>query len=191
MKTTGLIAGELFETSRGKAQQPGAAYYRTLFDYAPDGIVIADPESYYLDANAGICRMLGYTRDELIGLHASDIVVETEVERVGLALKAIKAKSDYREEWQFKRKDGSTFAAEVFATMLPDGNLLGMIRDITERKAAEEKIQLLNVDLERRVSERTAQMQSVNDELGAYGYAVSHDLRAPLRHILGFIRACT
>jgi PAS domain S-box-containing protein len=164
-----------------------AACYRTLFDYAPDGIVIADSESYYLDANVSMCRMLGYTRSELIGLHALDIVVETKAARVDLALEAIKAKSDYRQEWQFKRKDGSVFAAEVIATTMPDGTLLGMVRDISERKAIEEKIRQLNADLEQRVTERTAQMQAANEELGAYGYAVSHDLRAPLRHILGFI----
>ena len=54
--------------------QASEARYRALFEYAPDGIVIADSESNYIDANASMCRMLGYTRDELIGLHASDIV---------------------------------------------------------------------------------------------------------------------
>jgi len=113
------------------------ARYRTLFTYAPDGIVIADPESYYIDANTSICRMLGYTRSELIGLHASDIVSQTEIEHIEPALRVINAKSDYQREWQFRRKDGTAFAAEVIATMMPDGNLLGMIRDITERKEME------------------------------------------------------
>jgi PAS domain S-box-containing protein len=170
-----------------EARRTSEARYRTLFDYAPDGIVIADSESCYLDANASMCRMLGYTRDEFIGLNASDIVVPMEVENIGLALNVIKAKTNYRREWQFRRKDNSVFAAEVIATLMPDGNLLGMIRDITERKAAEETIHQLNADLERRVAERTAQLQAANEELEAFGYSVSHDLRAPLRHILGFI----
>jgi len=55
--------------------QIGEASYRALFEYAPDGILIADAQSYYLDANPSICNMLGYTRDELIGMHATDIVV--------------------------------------------------------------------------------------------------------------------
>src|SRR5580692_9237441 len=59
-----------------KRSRADEARHRALFEYAPDGIVIADPESYYLDANSSMCRMLGYTRDELVGLHASDIVVK-------------------------------------------------------------------------------------------------------------------
>ena len=114
--------------------------YRTLFENAPDGIVIADRESYYIDANASMCRMLGYTRQELIGLHATDIVAQNEVEHIGEALTVIKAKSDYYREWQFRRKDGSQFAGEVIATMMPDGNLLAMIRDITERRRSEEAL---------------------------------------------------
>jgi PAS domain S-box-containing protein len=111
--------------------------YRALFEHAPDGIIIADRESNYVDANSSVCRMLGYTRDELIKLNASDIVSHAEVQHIAPALKAINAKANHYREWSFRRKDGSAFEAEVIATMMPDGNLLGMIRDITDRKRAE------------------------------------------------------
>ena len=119
------------------ARRASEARYRTLFDCAPDGIVIADPNSYYLDANASICLMLGYTHDEFIRLHASNIVVPAEVQHIVPALGAIKTRTDYHREWQFLRKDGSVFTAEVIATAMPDGNLMGLIRDITERKKLE------------------------------------------------------
>ncbi|MEY2586112.1 MAG: hypothetical protein QOD80_2138, partial [Verrucomicrobiota bacterium] len=120
-----------------EARRTSEARYRALFDYAPDGIVIADPNSYYLDANASACRMLGYSRSELMGLHATAIVIQTEIPHIATALGVIKSRSAYHREWQLRRKDGSVFPADVMATMMPDGNLLGMIRDITESRRTE------------------------------------------------------
>ncbi|MEJ7604213.1 MAG: PAS domain S-box protein [Kofleriaceae bacterium] len=113
---------------------------RTLFDYVPDGILIADQESYYLDANESMCRMLGYPRAELIGKHASDIVVPELVPRIESSLKEILTHAEYTREWEFRRQDGSVFAAEVRVTMMENGNLLALVHDITARKAAEREI---------------------------------------------------
>lgn len=125
-------------------REAAEASYRALFEYAPDGILIADSESYYLDANPSICQMLGYSRDELIGMHATDIIVASEAQYIQPALEAIRAKADYSREWLLKRKDGSVFSAEIMATTMPDGNLLGMVRDITVLKQQQREIAQLS-----------------------------------------------
>src|SRR5262249_14305887 len=114
------------------------ARYQTLFQRAQVGIVLADAQSYYIEANPEACRMFGYSHEEFIGLHASDIVAQPELPHIDSALGEIAGQSDHHREWQFRRKDGSVFSADVVATRMPDGTLLGIIYDISDRKRAED-----------------------------------------------------
>jgi PAS domain S-box-containing protein len=90
------------------------------------------------------------------------------------------------------RANGEEFPIEasISHTLLEGGKLYTVIlRDITERHRAENEIRQLNADLERHVDERTAELTAANRELDSFAYAVSHDLRAPLRAMSGFSQA--
>lgn len=124
------------------AKQASEERYRILFNHARIGINLfsADADSFLIDCNPRMCEMLGYTSEELRCLRPRDVVAEVEQREVEPALKQIANKSNYFREWQLKRKDGSIFTAEVIATALPDGTLMSMAIDITERKLAEEQL---------------------------------------------------
>ena len=111
--------------------------FRTLFEYIPDGIFVADPNGYYVDVNTQGAQMLGYQRDEIIGMHLFDLVQKELTSLVDKDYREVKAGTPYLREWEFKRKDGSILQGDLIGTTLPKGNVLGIVRDITERKRAE------------------------------------------------------
>ena len=119
------------------AMEQNEARYRALFEYAPDGILILDARGYYVDANARVCHMLGYTREEIVGVHSSHMVHPSEVDRIQPALDTILQHVDYHQDWLFLRKDGSVIPTDVIATLMPDGTAMALIRDVTERRQAE------------------------------------------------------
>jgi PAS domain S-box-containing protein len=90
-------------------------------------------------------------------------------------------------EYRVTCQDGSVRLCELYATFIAD-RLIVTFNDITDRKQAEDEIRRLNANLEKRVAERTAQLETSNKELETFAYSVSHDLRAPLRAIDGFTR---
>lgn len=111
--------------------------YRSLVEQAVDGIFLADETGRYLDANSAGLQMFGYSLDELRALTLSDLVVPEEVPRMPGQMASLDDGAVVRSHWRFRRKDGSTFFGEVLGRRLPDGRLLGILRDTTERDRAE------------------------------------------------------
>jgi len=160
--------------------------YRSLFDAALDYIFIISPQGILVDINPSACKALAYERDEVLGTHFSRIIDPVAFDRMLPRVAEIVERRKIRGERMIQCKDGRSVAVEFAASPLPDGNVLAVVRDVSERKRAEAELEDLNVSLERRVQERTAELEAANRELDSFSHSVSHDLRAPLFQINGF-----
>jgi len=115
---------------------------RAIFDNASDGIFIVSPTGRYLDVNERGAQMLGYLKEEILDRKMGDIIAEPERAQVFEEIAKLGGSESAISEWQFVRKNGTVFLGEVGAQMLPDGRGIGIVRDITERRRAEERLRV-------------------------------------------------
>jgi PAS domain S-box-containing protein len=114
--------------------------YRTLIEQASDGIFIADENGRYEEVNSRGCQLLGWSKEEIIGLYLKDFVVMDE-DFVPLRTAELKAGKTVIQKRKLRTKEGAPVWVEISARLLPGGKMLGMVRDLSERIEAEQKLQ--------------------------------------------------
>lgn len=163
-----------------------------IVESSDDAIMGKDLNGIITNWNKGAEKIFGYTAVEMTGTSIMRLIPADRKDEENHGMENIKrGKSVEHFETLRQTKDGRLINVAITISAIKDalGEIIGVSKvahDITDRKAAEEKIHQLNTDLEQRVVERTAQLEAANKELEAFSYSISHDLRAPLRAVNGF-----
>ncbi|MCA1992020.1 MAG: PAS domain S-box protein [Coleofasciculus sp. S288] len=185
------------ELERKKAEEERQKSYNLLeavIEGTPDAIFVKDLQGRYVMFNSAVVSVQGKPKSEILGRDDSELfgpetalpIMETDRRIVTTG------NTEILEEDLLIGGTLRTYLSTKSVWRDAQDNVIGLIviaRDISDRKQVEREIRELNQNLERRVAERTAELEVTNKELEAFSYSVSHDLRAPLRAIDGFGQA--
>jgi PAS domain S-box-containing protein len=167
--------------------------FRALFDDAPVAYHELDRRAIIVRVNNAECELLERAKHELVGRPVWDLVIPEQREAtrrdVELQLKGHPAPSQFFREYALS--SGRRLHLSVHDKLIrsPSGDIVGIrstLLDMTEQHRIETELRKVNAELDRRVSERTAELKLSNERLKEFVYTVSHDLQEPLRAVMGF-----
>ncbi len=179
-----VTASKAAEAARVKAeatQKEADGRYRRLFEHFRDGILVCDRETRIIDMNPSLCRKLQCEVGDLVGRRFFDLMGQSDWSKIGPRLATLKVTDSFSGEATLRSRDGTAFPIEYSSTVMPDGNILTIGRDITERRT---------MDAARHAAEQT--LRDTQAELARFARiaalgemvaTISHEINQPLSAI--------
>ncbi|MEP6957809.1 MAG: PAS domain S-box protein [Nitrospirota bacterium] len=127
-----VFAQDITERKHAEAAlQESERQYRLLMEESSDGIVVLDLAGYFRMANSKVCKMFGYTREELLQLHVRDTYIPSEKAVAQQHLDQVRFDKPLRFNRLLQRKDGTVFPVEISATKMSDDRYVAIVRDLS------------------------------------------------------------